>query len=221
MDLQGRVKRLRAYEASPLVCAVDADQPAISFISPFGPMIGRSRLNAKLINALNTNVDIRLCCNISSELSLEEKMLGTISHCGESLIQILCGILKRYINQIEGQAPAYISFEKFWVVHQIAESYSPVHFHTGDISGILYLKTPEPDLDHEGEEESNYILARQKGFINFISGGKQRFNKSIISFRPVPGDLYLFPSWLLHGAEPFLGAGERRSMAFNANLATR
>jgi hypothetical protein len=26
----------------------------------------------------------------------------------------------------------------------------------------------------------------------------------------------VFPGWLLHGAEPFRGSGERRSLAFNA-----
>jgi hypothetical protein len=41
-------------------------------------------------------------------------------------------------------------------------------------------------------------------------------SKSLISFKPQVGDLYLFPGWLLHVAEPFRGSGERRSMAFNA-----
>jgi hypothetical protein len=51
---------------------------------------------------------------------------------------------------------------------------------------------------------------------NFLIGGKQRFSKSLISFKPRVGDFYVFPGWLLHGAEPFRGSGERRSLAFNA-----
>ena len=221
MEIQGRIKRLRAYEASPLVCGVDADHPALSFISPFGPMIGRSRINSKLIDRLNCCIDPQISSKISSELSLEEELLKTISHGGESLHQTLANIVARYSYQIEEEALPSILFDQFWVVNQVAESYSPVHFHTGDISGILYLKTPSLASCSEDEANLGYILARQKGYINFISSGKQRFSKSIISFQPVQGDLYVFPSWLLHAAEPFLGTGESRSMAFNATLSTQ
>jgi hypothetical protein len=92
---------------------------------------------------------------------------------------------------------------------------SPVHFHSGDISGVLYLKVPQ--LDRENEElQKTYISGRQAGYINFLIGGKQRFSKSLVSFKPRVGDFYVFPGWLLHGAEPFRGVGERRSLAFNA-----
>ena len=69
-----------------------------------------------------------------------------------------------------------------------------------------------------GEEElqKTYISGRKAGYINFLIGGKQRFAKSLVSFQPKVGDFYVFPGWLLHGAEPFLGTGERRSLAFNA-----
>ena len=49
-----------------------------------------------------------------------------------------------------------------------------------------------------------------------VDGGRQQFSRSIISFKPRVGDFYIFPGWLLHGAEPFRGKGERRSLAFNA-----
>jgi hypothetical protein len=80
---------------------------------------------------------------------------------------------------------------------------------------VLYLKTPQ--LDREDDElQKTYISGRPAGYINFLIGGKQRFAKSLISFRSHTGDIYIFPGWLLHGAEPFQGKGERRSLAFNA-----
>jgi hypothetical protein len=64
-----------------------------------------------------------------------------------------------------------------------------------------FLKTPQ--LDREDEElQKTYISGRQAGYINFLIGGKQRFAKSLVSFRPRVGDFYVFPGWLLHGAEP-------------------
>ena len=37
-----------------------------------------------------------------------------------------------------------------------------------------------------------------------------------IPFSPATGHLLIFPAWLEHGVEPFEGAGERISIAFNA-----
>jgi hypothetical protein len=99
------------------------------------------------------------------------------------------------------------------------ETPSPVHFHSGDVSGVLYLKLPQ--LERENEElQKTYISGRQAGYINFLIGGRQRFAKSLVSFRPRVGDFYIFPGWLLHGAEPFRGAAERRSLAFNSYVET-
>jgi hypothetical protein len=124
-------------------------------------------------------------------------------------------LIARYVRRMEGVAAARIQLDAFWIVSQYAGTPSPVHFHSGDISGVMYLKVP--DLDGaEDEERKTYISGRQAGFINFLIGGKQRFSKSLISFKPQVGDFYVFPGWLLHGAEPFRGAGERRSLAFNA-----
>ena len=107
----------------------------------------------------------------------------------------------------------------FWIVSQRSGTPSPVHFHSCDISGVFYLKLPELAAEEE-ELQKTYISGRQAGFINFLIGGKQRFSKSLVSFRPNVGDFYVFPGWLLHGAEPFKGTGERRSLAFNAYVDT-
>lgn len=90
-----------------------------------------------------------------------------------------------------------------------------MHFHSGDISGVLCLKTPQLDKA-AGEERQNYILGRKAGYLNFLMGEKKTFSKSLASFKPEIGDFAIFPGWLLHGAELLLGAGERVSLAFNA-----
>jgi hypothetical protein len=50
---------------------------------------------------------------------------------------------------------------------------------------------------------------------HFLPRGKQRFAKSLISFRPRVGDFYIFPGFLPHDAESFRGKGERIA-SFNA-----
>jgi hypothetical protein len=124
-------------------------------------------------------------------------------------------LIRRYLPLIDEDATGRIKIDVFWIVSQRAGTPSPVHFHSCDISGVLYLKLPQ--LDREDEEvRKTYISGRQAGYINFLIGGKQRFSKSLVSFKPRVGDFYIFPGWLLHGAEPFRGTGERRSLAFNA-----
>jgi hypothetical protein len=76
-----------------------------------------------------------------------------------------------------------------------------------------------PGVDAEAQTARTYISGRQAGYINFIHGDRQRFARSLVSFRPTTGVLYLFPGWLMHVAEPFTGPGERRSLSFNVSVA--
>lgn len=104
-----------------------------------------------------------------------------------------------------------------WIVSQYENEYNPVHGHTHcDISAVLYLKTPDVkdrrELKGKADSDSN---------ISFIyNASSQRdddiLDRGLITFDPKVGDLYIFPSYLLHTVYPFKGNEERRSIAFNA-----
>lgn len=211
-------RRLKKYEAAAQPCATDAGDPPLEFFSPFGPLIAKTRFPETLVARLNRYVDGVLKVrgaglDRSAELPLPEAL---VNEGGEdSVARRIAHLIRRYVAGVEGDEGGRVNFESFWVVSQRALTPSPVHFHSSDISGVLYLKVPEVDA---AEEEKTYISNRRAGYINFLIGGKQRLSKSLISFRPAVGDFYLFPGWLLHGAEPFAGTGERRSMSFNALL---
>ena len=108
-----------------------------------------------------------------------------------------------------------------WTVSQHENEYNPVHNHTGcQVSAVLYLKIPK---DIKGRRKLPSKEGRQDndGDINFIySSDSQRpgdvLNRGITQFVPLPGMLAIFPSYLLHTVYPFIGEGERRSIAFNA-----
>jgi hypothetical protein len=207
----GRTRALRKYEAEAHVCATGDGEPPLEFYSPFGPMIAKLRAPAELVERINGYADGLAAPDQNSEFLLPQ---GFLAAGGEqSLASHTARLIRRYLARLEDTAVEGVRFENFWVVSQYAGTPSPVHFHSGDLSGVLYLKVPQVDA---GEEERTYISGREAGYINFLIGGKQRFSKSLISFRPQVGDFYLFPGWLLHVAEPFRGRGERRSMAFNA-----
>jgi len=202
---------LKKYEAPERACASDAREPAMDFFSPFGPMIAKTRLPESVLERVNRHADAQVSPGQGMEFLLPE---GLIAEGGADCLGAWAErFIRRYLEGLENTEPARVDFEVFWVISQYAGTPSPVHFHSADISGVLYLKVPDIEVS---EESKTYISGRHAGYINFMIGGKQRFSKSIMSFKPQVGDFYVFPGWLLHGAEPFRGRGERRSMSFNA-----
>lgn len=215
IDHSVKARALGKYEGAAQICLTDAKEPAMDFYSPFGPMIAKVQTPRPLLDAINAYADGKVSPDEGRELLLPQEI--AFGGGEASLATHVAGMIGRYIAGMESTRVSRVDFETFWVVSQYAGTPSPVHFHTGDISGVLYLKVPEID---SGEEARTYISGRQAGYINFLIGGKQRFSKSLISFKPQVGDFYVFPGWLLHVAEPFRGAGERRSLAFNAFVTT-
>ena len=208
-------RKLRKYEAEARACATDAGTPPMEFFSPFGPMIAKTTLPDELVARINGYADSLVAPGEGKELILPRDL---ITEGGEaSLVEVTARCLRRYLAGLENSTAEKVEFEVFWVVSQYEGTPSPVHFHSADLSGVLYLRVPEID---PAEESKTYLSGRHAGYINFLIGGKQRFSKSLISFRPKVGDFYVFPGWLLHGAEPFRGGGERRSLSFNAVVGT-
>lgn len=220
-------RRLSRYEGAGTVIA-QADDGAgnlMDFQSPFGPMIARLRVPQTLVDRLNHHAD-----SVIGGYDQAHAGAGTTKPLGEfrlaqefvfegasqSLASLTENWIRRYLATADDRYPDRVRFEMFWMVRHFAGTFSPVHFHSGDISGILYLKIPDSISNLETEETKNYISARRAGYITFLIGGKQQYSKSLISYKPEVGDFYIFPGWLLHAVEPFEGEGERRSMAFNA-----
>jgi hypothetical protein len=218
-----KTRALKKYEAAPIpsghAVGEHPGEPDLALFSPFGPLIAQTQMPAAVIERLNRYGDQVVGDRPGREFLVPQDV--ALEGGDLSLMQQTKMLIRRYLARIDEPVPAAgaITVDVFWIVSQGAGTPSPVHFHSCDISGVLYLKTPE--LTGEDEElQKTYISGRQAGCINFLIGGKQRFAKSLVSFRPRVGDFYIFPGFLLHGAEPFRGHGERRSLAFNAFVQT-
>jgi hypothetical protein len=207
-----KTRLLRRYEASADLYSTDAGDPQLDFYSPFGPLIAKADAPAALVQRINAYADTMVSDGKPMEFVVPQHVAFGDE---QSLAAHTERLIARYLRQVDGMRVDAVEFQVFWIVSQYDSTPSPVHFHSGDLSGVLYLKVP--DIANEQMEESKtYISGRQAGYINFIHGGRQQFSRSIISFKPRVGDFYVFPGWVLHGAEPFRGRGERRSLAFNA-----
>ena len=207
-----KTRLLRRYEASANVCSTDAGDPELGFYSPFGPLIAKAKVAAALVDQLNRFADTIVADGKGMEFIVPQDVAFGDEH---SLAAQTEQLITRYLQHVDGMRVDAVEFQAFWIVSQYQSTPSPVHFHSGDLSGVLYLKVPDV-ANESAEEMKTYISGRHAGYINFIDGGRQQFSRSIISFKPKVGDFYIFPGWLLHGAEPFRGTGERRSLAFNA-----
>ena len=222
-------RRIGRYEAAERACASEAlpDGRSMEFFSPFGPMIARLSAPASLVDKINGYCERRIAAHEGAggarapeqrleHFSLEE---GFLFDGGEqSLARQTAEWIRRYLSLADDRQLEKVRFENFWVVRHFSQTFSPVHFHSGEISGVLYLQLPDSIVNEREEERRSYLSARRAGYITFLIGGKQRMSKSLISFKPRVGELYIFPGWLLHAVEPFDGKGERRSMSFNAFL---
>jgi hypothetical protein len=217
MKIVAKTRSLKKYEAASAAMGHDPGDPPLALFSPFGPLIAQAEVPPDFVGRINSYADKRVRADASTEFLLPKDVV--VDGGERSLMRQTENLIRRYLGLTDEPTAAKIRVDVFWIVSQYAGTPSPVHFHSGDVSGVLYLKVPQ--LDRENEElQKTYISGRQAGYINFLIGGRQRFSKSLVSFKPRVGDFYIFPGWLLHGAEPFRGTGERRSLAFNSYVET-
>ena len=115
-----------------------------------------------------------------------------------------------------------------WVVSQKEDDYLPVHAHSqiengyqhSKISAVLYLKIPK-QMKRKPDEAS--IKMGKDGQIAFTGMGDADpfMTTSLYNIQPEVGWFYLYPSTLNHQVYPFIGNGERRSLAFNIDFISK
>ncbi len=193
---------------------------SLKVLSPFGPKIASTKIDKKLVNKINQEVDKIISNNIlSKKYNYSKKLVGQVKQEIELPKNFINKYLKRFLEQkiklfvkaATNKNIKKIKIKNLWVVNQFANEYNPVHYHDGHISGVGYLKIPN---------QLNKSLKKIKtnGTIDFIYGTKSFLNDSIYNRNPKSGDLILFPNYLMHTAYPFTVQGERRSFSFNAEI---
>ena len=101
-----------------------------------------------------------------------------------------------------------------WINCSPSQSHNTAHVHPGaEISGVFYIAVPRG---------SGNIVFRDPRPQSEMANLQAKFGPSVLSLRPrypvlpEPGELLLFPSWLMHQVEPGIDqAAMRISMALN------
>tara|TARA_E500000178_G_scaffold294810_1_gene300313 strand:+ start:982 stop:1572 length:591 start_codon:yes stop_codon:yes gene_type:complete len=186
----------------------------------FGPTLGKGKLSKKILKVINTHVDktviskkndysSKLVSQIKDEVKLNDTFIK------KNLSKELIKNIKKYLEVSGVPNIKEVKIIKLWVVRQFKNEYNPIHYHSGQLSGVGYLKIPK-------NMNQNKIVKNKKvktnGTIDFINGQKNFLSKSIYNLNPKIGDLLIFPNYLMHAAYPFNVDGERRSFSFNAKI---
>lgn len=197
----------------------------------FGPQIAYVSLSKDVVKALVDLTDELLEDHQSTKwgknlagIIKEEVFIYKEDMIRFGLSDVLENYVKTYVinaSKIHEKHEDDLSYQSMinaaWIVSQYENEYNPVHGHTYcDISAVLYLKTPNVK-NRRGLKDK----ADTDSHISFIyNASSQRdqdiLDRGIVTFDPKVGDLYIFPSYLLHTVYPFIGSEERRSVAFNA-----
>jgi len=188
--------------------------------SPFGPKIAIVKIPKKIVSKINKEVDNILQNKIKTKKSdYSKKLVGEVKQelalsktfVNKYLINFLKNNIKNFIKKSSNKKINSIKLKNFWVVRQFKNEYNPIHYHSGSISGVGYLKIPKNFMKSKKKSKTN-------GTIDFIHGSRSLLNKSIFNHKPKVGDMIIFPNYLMHTAYPFNVDGERRSFSFNIDI---
>ena len=194
-------------------------------IKPFGPSVVKIKIPDELVKEMNLFVDEiikdksklekfneapKLAGNVSQEFLMDPDFMKQIKW-GEFL-GLACD---KWLFREKNLRLKSFQIIKSWIVRQFKNEYNPIHYHSGHISGVGYLKVPE----NMGETYQKDKSTNHNGKLVLIDGSKKLFSTPTFPISPKIGDFYLFPSYMMHTVYPFSGTDEeRRSVSFNARI---
>ena len=194
-------------------------------IKPFGPSIVKIKIPDEIIKEMNFFVDgiikdkerlekfnegPKLAGNVYQEFLIDTDFMKKIKW-GD----FLGSACNDWVWKEKNLTLKSFQIIKSWIVRQFKYEYNPIHYHSGHISGVGYLKVPK----NMGETSQKNKKVNNNGKLILIDGSKKLFSSPTYTITPKVGDFYLFPSYLMHTVYPFSNSDEeRRSVSFNARI---
>ena len=205
------------------------EERQLRILKPFGPSIARATIPKTLVEKLNNYIDqiiedekkaneldigADLVGNVTQEFELEKDFSKKVGW--ESFLKR--GI-ESWISFATGKKIKSFELINTWVVRQFKNEYNPIHWHSGHISGVGYLKVPKSLGATVQKVKEEKKLVNLNGNLQLIHGNRMFLCDSTATFKPEVGDFYFFPNYMMHAVYPFADSNdERRSISFNANV---
>ena len=194
-------------------------------LKPFGPSVLKAKIPDEIIVKLNDYVDqiindnqkskslnygTALAGDVTQEFKLEQKFA-----IDSGWANFLAKCTKQWIEYEYSKKITEFKLIESWIVRQFKDEYNPIHWHSGHVSGVGYLKVPE----NLGDTKQEIKKENPNGKLDLIHGSKMFLCNSTFTITPKVGDFYFFPNYLMHSVYPFSDSDdERRSVSFNADI---
>lgn len=197
---------------------------------------------------MSVNIDLQLCNELltigKNELLIDEKVKSisfdsSFKYTPQNVSYFkdkICVYIENYVKEISirRELPNYnfkYHLEDLWINFQKTKDFNAPHYHSSDISFVIYIDIPE-----KIKLESSIDRGFKNGSISFMYGQNLRKNDpnnftfsnvvnsfispiTQISHLPSNGEMFIFPSYLSHYVSPFFTNDvERISVAGNINL---
>ncbi len=119
---------------------------------------------------------------------------------------------KQFNKTVEGNIKCSIGVP--WINFQRSGEFNPLHNHAGDLSVVVYVDIPECiALENKNSIVETNMPSYGKIDFLYIKEGTEIVTK--YSHQPKTGEIFIFPSLLLHTVYPFRSNVERISISFN------
>ena len=127
--------------------------------------------------------------------------------------------VKQATRRIGKTDPDSLDMKLFaWMNINPVGTYNAPHTHPGaHWSGVYYVSQPDVEDDNAGRIE---FLDPRSDLPNWRILNARAFNPKR-SLKPQPGEMILFPSYLVHWVYPNVAESERISIAFNATFSKK
>ena len=197
----------------------------IQITRPFGPSVAKAKMSNELVETLNKYIDDivsneekskkqdwahRLAGHVKQEFYLENSFIEK-----SGFMNFLAQAVGAWILNTEKKKITKFIINESWVVRQFKNDYNPIHWHSGHVSGVGYLKVP----NILGKETPDRKKIYKNGKIELVHGNKMFLQRSTFSVLPEVGSFYFFPNYMMHTVYPFSDSDEeRRSVSFNARI---
>ena len=128
-------------------------QGTIQITRPFGPSIAKAEMPKELVDKLNKYIDDiiadkektkkqdwghKLVGHVKQEFKLENDFIDS-----SGFMNFLSKAVSAWIKNSENKQITKFLVHESWVVRQFKNDFNPVHWHSGHISGVGYLKVPK------------------------------------------------------------------------------
>ena len=124
----------------------------MKILNPFGPKIAIIKIPKNIIVKINKEVDKIISSksrlkksDYSSNLVGQVKQEIRLSNrfVNKFLLRFIRSNIQKYLKKCLNKNATKINLKSFWIVRQFKNEYNPIHFHSGNISAVGYLKIPK------------------------------------------------------------------------------